>query len=205
MQTEPLAIDGAFLVTPVLRGDDRGHFAETFRGDVLSEQTGHPFTLAQANTSLSARGVVRGVHFALVPPGQAKYVSCLAGTILDLAIDVRTGSPTFGAHVAVELDDRRRQALYLAEGLGHAFCALSETATVHYLCSTSYNPDREFGVNPLDEQLALPWPSDLALQFSAKDSAAPSLADAERDGRLPSYEQTRAQLAALRRQEPAPS
>lgn len=198
MDTEALAIDGAFLVTPILRGDKRGHFAETFRADVFETQTGHPFRLAQANTSFSARGVVRGVHFALVPPGQAKYVSCLAGTILDLAIDVRVGSPTFGRHVAVQLDDARRQSLYLAEGLGHAFCALSEAATVHYLCSTGYNPTREFGVNPLDEQLALPWPADVDLVFSAKDSAAPSLREAGREGLLPRYEECQAYLASLR-------
>jgi dTDP-4-dehydrorhamnose 3,5-epimerase len=198
MHIEALAIEGAYLVTPILRGDERGHFAETFRADILGERIGHPFTLAQANTSFSSRGVVRGVHFALVPPGQAKYVSCLTGTILDLAIDVRVGSPTFGQHVALELDDSRRQALYLAEGLGHAFCALSETATVNYLCSTGYNPDREFGVNPLDEQLALPWPADIELVFSAKDSDAPSLAESERIGQLPTYADSQAYLAALR-------
>lgn len=198
MDTEALAIEGAFLVTPILRGDDRGHFAETFRGDIFEKQTGHPFHLAQANTSFSSRGVVRGVHFALVPPGQAKYVSCLAGTILDLAIDVRVGSPTFGQHIAVELDDKRRQALYIGEGIGHAFCALTDTATVNYLCSTGYNPDREFGVNPLDEQLALPWPTDTDLVFSAKDSAAPSLAEAERAGLLPRYDESQAYIASLR-------
>jgi dTDP-4-dehydrorhamnose 3,5-epimerase len=198
MDTEPLAIEGAFLVTPILRGDERGHFAETFRADVFEERTGHPFHLAQANTSFSSRGVVRGVHFALVPPGQAKYVSCLAGTILDLAVDVRVGSPTFGQHVAVELDDKRRQALYIGEGIGHAFCALTETATVNYLCSTGYNPEREFGVNPLDEQLALPWPTDAELVFSPKDSAAPTLADAERDGLLPVYDTSQAYIASLR-------
>jgi dTDP-4-dehydrorhamnose 3,5-epimerase len=198
MDIEPLAIEGAFLVTPILRGDDRGHFAETFRADLFEKQTGHRFQLAQANTSFSSRGVVRGVHFALVPPGQAKYVSCLAGTILDLAVDVRVGSPTFGEHVAVELDDHRRQALYLAEGLGHAFCALSDTATVNYLCSTGYNPAREFGVNPLDADLALPWPTGTELVFSAKDSAAPSLTAAQEADQLPTYADYQAYVASLK-------
>ena len=197
MQTEQLPIEGSFVVTPVLRGDDRGHFAETFRADVFERQTGHRFTLAQANTSYSTLGVVRGVHFALVPPGQAKYVSCLAGRIVDFVIDVRVGSPTFGSHAAVELDADRRQAVYLAEGLGHAFCALSETATVSYYCSTPYAPANEFGVHPLDEDLALPWPDDVELRISTKDAAAPTLAQARAAGQLPDYGACRAFLAEL--------
>ncbi|HVV31094.1 MAG TPA: dTDP-4-dehydrorhamnose 3,5-epimerase [Mycobacteriales bacterium] len=198
MQTDQLEITGAFTVTPALHGDDRGHFAETFRADAFMAATGHAFDLQQANTSFSARGVIRGVHFALVPPGQAKYVQCLAGTILDVVVDVRVGSPTFGQHVAVELDDRTRRALYLAEGLGHAFCALSPTATVNYLCSTSYNPAREFGVNPLDPELALPWPTEAPI-VSDKDAAAPTLAEARELGQLPDYTATMDYLDGLRR------
>ena len=197
MQIDPLAISGAFTVTPILRGDERGTFAETFRADLFAQTTGHRFDLRQANTSHSRRGVVRGVHFALVPPSQAKYVSCLAGRILDLVVDVRVGSPTFGQHAAVELDDTRRQSLYLAEGLGHAFCALSETATVHYLCSAAYNPEREKGVHPLDPALGLPWPTDCPLVVSDKDGAAPTLAQAAEGGGLPDFAEAQAYVAAL--------
>jgi dTDP-4-dehydrorhamnose 3,5-epimerase len=198
MQIELLEIDGAFVTTPTVHGDDRGHFAETFRADVFAQTTGHPFTLAQANTSLSVRGVARGVHFALVPPGQAKYVACLAGTIVDYVIDVRVGSPTFGTYTTVELDSTTRRAVYLSEGLGHAFCVLSESATVSYYCSTPYSPTHEFGVNPLDPDLALAWPSGLELLFSPKDSAAPTLAQARERGELPDYEQCRTYIEGLR-------
>lgn len=197
MQTETLPIEGGVLVTPTKHGDDRGHFAETFRADVFEKHVGHPFHLAQVNTSFSVRGVARGVHFALVPPGQAKYVSCLSGRIVDFVIDLRVGSPTFGAHVAVPLDDVTRQAVYLSEGLGHAFYASSETATVSYFCSTPYNPGNEFGVHPLDKDLALPWPDDVELLLSPKDSAAPSLAESLAAGHLPDYDLCRAYIRNL--------
>lgn len=185
MQIETTTLPGLLICTPVLHGDQRGSFAETYRAAELAQASGRPFRVAQANTSTSRRGVVRGVHFALVPPGQAKYVQCPAGTILDVIVDLRVGSPSFGTHVAVELDDVQRRAVFIPEGYGHAFCALSESATVNYLCSTPYTPDREFGVHPLDEQLALPWPTDTAPQLSARDAAAPTLAQAERAGQLP--------------------
>lgn len=196
MQIEQLEF-GAFTLTPVVRGDSRGHFAETFRADVFERETGHRLTVAQANTSVSRRGVVRGVHFALVPPGQAKYVACLAGRLLDVVVDIRVGSPTFGAHVAVELDADRHTAIYIPEGLGHAFVALSEWATVNYLCSAPYAPDREFGVNPLDPALALPFPDTGERVLSDRDAAAPTLAEAQAAGQLPSYADTTAFLASL--------
>jgi len=198
MQTEQLPIEGGFVVTPIVRGDSRGHFAETFRANVFEQATGHPFHLAQANTSFSTQGVVRGVHFALVPPGQAKYVCCLQGRIVDFVIDIRVGSPTFGSHAAVILDDVDRRAVYLAEGLGHAFCVLSETATVNYYCSTPYTPENEFGVNPLDEDLALPWPEDVKVLVSPKDAEAPSLAEARAAGHLPDYAVYRSFIDSLR-------
>lgn len=198
MQIEPTAFGGVFVVTPVLHGDERGSFAETFRADVFASGAGHGLHLAQANTSTSRRGVVRGVHFALVPPGQAKYVQCPSGRILDVVVDVRVGSPTFGKHIAVELDEERRQALYIPEGFGHAFCALSERATLHYLCSTPYAPEREFSVHPLDPQLALPWPRDVEPVLSARDAAAPSLAEAAERGQLPSYAAAQQYVAGLR-------
>ncbi|HET7725188.1 MAG TPA: dTDP-4-dehydrorhamnose 3,5-epimerase, partial [Propionibacteriaceae bacterium] len=133
MQIGPLAIAGSWLVEPSVYSDDRGSFLEWFRGDHLERAVGAPFSVAQANHSISSRGVVRGVHFADVPPGQAKYVYCPSGAVLDVIVDVRVGSPTYGRHVAVRLDDENRRAVFIAEGLGHAFCALSDAAAVTYL------------------------------------------------------------------------
>ncbi|MCW2941153.1 MAG: dTDP-4-dehydrorhamnose 3,5-epimerase, partial [Actinomycetia bacterium] len=139
--------------------------------------------------SVSARGVLRGIHFADVPPGQAKYVTCVAGAILDVAVDLRVGSPTFGAWEAVRLDDVSRKGLYLAEGLGHAFLALTDQATVVYLCSEPYNPTGEHGVNPLDPEIGIAWPAGIEPLLSPKDAAAPTLAQAREAGLLPDYEQ----------------
>ncbi|GAA4974388.1 dTDP-4-dehydrorhamnose 3,5-epimerase [Actinoplanes utahensis] len=187
MKIRPLTIEGAFEITPVQHGDARGRFLEWYRFDHLAEAVGHPLDLAQANLSTSARGVVRGIHFADVPPGQAKYLTCVAGSILDVIVDLRTGSPTFGAWEAVQLDDDNRRAVYLAEGLGHGFCALSEGATVAYLCSSTYQPGREHGVHPLDPQLGIAWPVDDPV-LSAKDAEAPTLAEAVESGLLPRFD-----------------
>lgn len=139
------------------------------------------------NISVSQKGTLRGIHFADVPPGQAKYVQCFAGTILDVVVDIRVGSATFGEWAAVELDSTTRKGLYVAEGLGHAFCALTESATVGYLCSEPYAPTREHGINPLDSELGISWPNLSDLVLSDKDAAAPSLADAMGTGLLPHY------------------
>jgi dTDP-4-dehydrorhamnose 3,5-epimerase len=183
-----MAIDGAWTFTPRIHADDRGSFHEWFRADDLSRALGSPFQLAQANCSVSHRGVLRGVHFTEVPPGQAKYVACASGAILDVVVDLRTGSPAFGRWDAVQLDDETRRAVFLSEGLGHAFMALSATATVMYLCSTPYAPQIEHGVHPLDPGLGIAWPSDVEPVLSAKDAAAPRLDEAQRDGILPAYD-----------------
>ncbi len=188
MKATPLTIEGAWAFTPVLRPDDRGVFLESFKASVFEEAVGHMFDLQQMNISVSRAGTVRGVHFADVPPGQAKYVQCFSGRILDVVVDIRVGSPTFGQWDAIELDDESRTGLYLSEGLGHAFCALSDTVTVGYLCSEPYAPAREHGIHPLDPALALPWPSaDVVL--SPKDAAAPTLAEAQAGGLLPYYDE----------------
>ena len=147
MQVRPLSVDGAWEITPVLHGDSRGLFTEAFKADVLAEVIGHRFDLAQVNLSVSAAGVLRGIHFADVPPGQAKYVTCPTGAVLDVIVDIRVGSPTFGTYDTVLLDDTDRRAVYLSEGLGHAFCALEEDSTAMYLCSAPYTPEREHGIN----------------------------------------------------------
>ncbi|MGW7205772.1 dTDP-4-dehydrorhamnose 3,5-epimerase [Streptomyces sp. NPDC054837] len=194
----PLGIEGAWVLEPKVFPDERGSFHEWYRGEEFREATGYDLSLAQANCSVSKRGVLRGVHFADVPPGQAKYVTCVRGAVLDVVVDIRVGSPTFGSWEAVRLDDDTRHAVFLAEGLGHAFMALTDDATVVYLCSTGYAPGREHGVHPLDPQLAIAWPEGIEPVLSEKDDQAPSLAEAERSGLLPSYEECSAHYERLR-------
>jgi dTDP-4-dehydrorhamnose 3,5-epimerase len=196
MKIRPLTVDGAFEVTPVQHTDARGTFLEWYRFDTLAAAVGRPLDLAQANLSTSARDVVRGIHFADVPPGQAKYVTCTRGAVLDVVVDVRVGSPTFGRWEGVRLDDVDRRAVYLAEGLGHGFCALTDDATLTYLCSETYNPTGEHAVHPLDADLAIAWPVDGPL-LSARDAAAPNLAQARADGLLPVHDVCAAYTAGL--------
>ncbi|MER5604549.1 dTDP-4-dehydrorhamnose 3,5-epimerase [Micromonospora tulbaghiae] len=190
MKIRPLSIEGAWEVTPRQHGDPRGLFLEWYRFDRLAEAVGHPLRLAQANLSVSARDVVRGIHFADVPPGQAKYVTCVRGAVLDVVVDVRVGSPTYGRWEAVRLDDTDRRAVYLAEGLGHGFCALTDDATLSYLCSATYNPAAEHTVHPLDPDLGIDWPAATPL-LSERDAAAPRLAQAREAGLLPGYDACR--------------
>ena len=182
------SIQGLWTFTPILRPDDRGVFLESFKDSVFTEALGHSFDLRQMNISVSKHGTVRGIHFADVPPGQAKYVQCFNGRILDIAVDIRVGSPTFGQWEAVELDAESRRGLYLAEGLGHAFCALTESVTVGYLCSEPYAPTREHGIHPLDPELNLPWPDGAQSLLSPKDAAAPHLSEARELGLLPTFD-----------------
>jgi dTDP-4-dehydrorhamnose 3,5-epimerase len=198
VKVRPLAIEGAFEVTPAQHRDDRGTFLEWYRFDALAAAVGHPLDLAQANLSTSARNVVRGIHFADVPPGQAKYVTCVSGAVLDVVVDIRVGSPTFGAWEAVHLDDTERRAVYVSEGLGHGLCALTEGATVAYLCSTTYRPGHEHGIDPLDPELGISWPTGTPL-LSTKDAAAPSLAEARATGLLPRYEACSTYIESRRR------
>jgi dTDP-4-dehydrorhamnose 3,5-epimerase len=192
-----MGIEGAFEVTPAPRSDPRGLFLEWYRFDHLAAEVGHPLRLAQANISVSTSGVVRGIHFADVPPGQAKYVTCVRGAVLDVVVDIRIGSPTFGRWEAVRLDDADRRCVYVAEGLGHAYCALTDDATIVYLCSETYNPAGERGVHPLDPELGIDWPSD-APTLSEKDSVAPTLAEAAQLGLLPDFGTCRDYTASLR-------
>ncbi|MEN3359555.1 MAG: dTDP-4-dehydrorhamnose 3,5-epimerase [Mycobacteriales bacterium] len=188
MKVRALAIPGAWEFTPIQHEDDRGTFLEWYQAGEVAAAVGHPLNLVQANHSVSRRGVLRGVHFADVPPSQAKYVYCPRGTVLDVIVDIRVGSPTFGESEAVLLDETDRRAVYIAEGLGHAFMALSDDSAVTYFCSTGYAPGREHGLYPLDPGMGLPWPTDVPRLLSGKDRAAPTLADARAHGLLPDYQ-----------------
>jgi dTDP-4-dehydrorhamnose 3,5-epimerase len=201
---EETKIPGAFAVTPQQHRDDRGVFLEWFRSDAFVETTGHRFTIAQANCSVSAAGTLRGIHFAQLPPSQAKYVTCPSGAILDVVVDIRVGSPTFGQWDAVELDDQNRKALYLAEGLGHAFMALADDTVVNYLCSAPYAPGREHGIHPLDPAIGIAWPdagrdgTPLAPSLSPKDEQAPVLADLVGSALLPTRDEVEEYVDSLR-------
>jgi dTDP-4-dehydrorhamnose 3,5-epimerase len=195
---KPTVIDGAWTFTPAIHRDDRGSFLEWYRAAELSGELGYRPETAQANCSVSRRGVIRGVHFASVPPGQAKYVTCVSGAVLDVIVDIRVGSPSFGRWESIRLDDTDRQAVFLSEGLGHAFTALSDEATVIYLCSAPYAPGREHGVHPLDPEIGIAWPADTEPVLSGKDAAAPTLEQARRSGLLPDYADCLAYRASLR-------
>ncbi|MGH3796226.1 MAG: dTDP-4-dehydrorhamnose 3,5-epimerase family protein [Pseudonocardiaceae bacterium] len=198
MQVRELAVPGALEFVPTVFPDTRGLFVAPFQESAFVGATGHRLRLAQSNHSVSGRGVIRGVHFSDVPPGQAKYVYCPRGALLDVVIDVRLGSPTFGRCDAVRLDSETYGAVYIAEGIGHAFVALADDTVLAYLCSTGYNPGAERTVNPLDPGLALPWPTGLQPVLSDKDRAAPTLASAAEAGILPRWQDCQARYSALR-------
>jgi len=198
MEARELSIPDAFEFSPRSFPDNRGLFVAPFQESVFQKAVGYPLRVGQSNHSMSCRGALRGVHFADVPPGQAKYIYCPNGALLDVVIDLRVGSPTFGKSDAVVLDSTDFRALYLAEGLGHAFIALTDNTMMSYLCTTGYNPTGEHGINPMDPALALPWPSDIEPILSDKDLNAPTLAEAEASGLLPSYADCKAYYDELR-------
>jgi len=186
MQFRPLRVEGAIEVTPRQFPDSRGMFAEGFRADKLAEHIGFELVVRQTNISVSSAGAVRGIHYASLPPSQAKYVTALSGVFLDFIVDIRVGSPTFGQWDVVRLDTVDRRAVYLSEGLGHALACL-EDGTAMYLCSEVYNPAGEKGVTPLDPTINLGLPADFAPIVSEKDAAAPTLDEALAAGLLPDY------------------
>jgi dTDP-4-dehydrorhamnose 3,5-epimerase len=198
VQIRQLSIADAYEVAPELHSDERGTFFEWYRFDRLQETIGHPLDLRQANTSISRRGALRGIHFADVPRGQAKYVVVARGSILDFVVDIRVGSPTYGTWESVLLDDVDHRAVYLSEGLGHLFVALEDDTTVSYLVSETYNPAAEHAVDPFDPDLGLEFPLDKAeLLVSHKDRDAPSLADLASSGALPDFERVRSYYSSL--------
>jgi dTDP-4-dehydrorhamnose 3,5-epimerase len=197
---ETLGIDGAWVFTPQIHRDHRGDFNEWYRAGEFATDLGHNLDVRQVNCSVSRAGVVRGIHVTRVPPGQAKYVFCPSGALLDVIVDVRVGSPTFGRWEAVQLDDADRRAVYLEPGLGHAMAALTDTATAVYLCTSTYAPAADLEINPLDPELAVRWPVGADSTLSAKDAQAPSLAELRESGVLPRYSDCLAARAELRDQ-----
>ena len=195
MTVRELAVPGAWEITPALHHDDRGLFYEAFTDHEFRGFAGHRFDLRQLNCSVSAAGVLRGLHFAELPPSQAKYVTCLRGAVFDVVVDIRVGSPTFGRWDSVLLDDRDRRAVYVSEGLGHGFVALQDDSTVAYLCSAEYDPDREHAICATDPALGIRWP-EVDLRMSDRDRDAPTLQQVRAAGLLPSWEDARAYVDA---------
>ena len=197
MKVRELAVKDAYEFTPQQFPDHRGLFVAPLQEPALVEAVGHPMHLAQTNHSVSRRGTIRGLHFADTPPGQAKYIYCPSGALLDVVVDIRVGSPTFGQWDSVRLDSVDFRAVYIAEGLAHGFVALEDDTAMSYLCSTGYNPGGEHGITPLDPALDLPWPDGLERILSEKDTSAPTLAEAEAAGLLPTYAACVAHYATL--------
>lgn len=198
MTFRELAVPGAWEISPRLHTDSRGAFFEWYTDADFAAFAGHRLDMRQANCSVSAAGVLRGLHYAQVPPSQAKYVTCPRGKVLDVVVDIRVGSPTFGRWDSVVLDDREHRSVYLSEGLGHAFLAMEDDSTVMYLCSAPYSPEREHTINALDPALGIEWRTDDKLILSDRDRDAPTLAEVKAAGLLPTWEETRTFVDGLR-------
>ena len=179
MSVYQLDIPDSWVFTPTQFSDDRGTFFEWFQDSTFLEAAGHSFTLAQANCSISSKGTLRGIHFADDPPGQRKYVTCLSGSAMDVLVDLRKGSPTFGQWRSVLLDTMDRKVVSIPNGVGHAFMALEDNTTIVYLCDQRYNPSNEREINPLDPEIGIEWPNNITPLLSPKDAAAPLLFQAQ--------------------------
>lgn len=200
MQARELTVPGAWEITPRQHVDDRGLFFEWYTDDSFREFAGHRLDLRQANCSVSTAGVLRGMHFAQLPPSQAKYVTCLRGAVFDVVVDIRVGSPTFGQWDSVLLDDRDHRSIYISEGLAHGFLALADDSTVMYLCSAGYNPGREHTFCATDPAVDVRWP-DTDHVLSGRDADAPTLEEVKAAGLLPTWDDTRAFVDDLRRRD----
>lgn len=198
MKITEMAVQNAFRVFPEQHRDRRGYFFEAFRAEALSAAIGYPFLVGQANFSVSRRNTLRGIHGTMLPPGQAKLVTCVRGAVLDVVVDLRVGSPTFGAFDMTRQDEESGIAVYLSDGLGHAFLALTDDACMNYLCSEVYFPGTMIEVDPQDPEIGIPWGLEEAPIMSDKDAAAPTLAVAASSGLLPMYEDCLAHYAALK-------
>ena len=200
MKVRELKIPGAWEITPAVHGDSRGLFFEWLTDREFSSVTGHRLDVRQANCSVSSAGVLRGLHFAELPPSQAKYVTCVSGSVFDVVVDIRLGSPTFGQWDSVLLDDKDRRTIYISEGLGHGFLALQDNSTIMYLCSAEYNPQREHTIRATDPALAIDWPlvDGAAPSLSDRDAAAPSFEEVRASGLLPTWEETQRFVSDMR-------
>jgi epimerase EvaD len=188
MKARELAVEGALEFTPRVFPDARGLFISPFQEEAFTEAHGAPlFRVAQTNHSMSRRGVVRGIHFTATPPGTAKYVYCARGKAVDIVVDIRVGSPTFGRWDSVLMDQQDHRATYVPVGAGHAFVALEDDTVMSYMLSESYVPENELALSVLDPALALPVTGGPEPVLSERDREAITLAEAQKQGMLPDY------------------
>ncbi|WP_338743081.1 dTDP-4-dehydrorhamnose 3,5-epimerase family protein [Actinomadura luteofluorescens] len=190
MHVRETAVPGAYVLTSDHHSDLRGGFFEVMRADVLEAVLGRPFVPRQINCSTSRRNTLRGIRGVTVPPGQAKYVTCVSGAVRDIVVDLRVGSPAFGHHAVNELYAGSGRSVYIPEGAGHAFLALTDDTCVCYALSGTYAPEAQISINPLDPDLALPWGTTEPPLLSDGDAAAPSMAETVSAGLLPRWRET---------------
>jgi NDP-hexose 3,5-(Or5-) epimerase len=198
MEINQKTVLDAFHIQPVQYSDVRGCFFESFRRDELERATGHVFTPVQTNFSVSHRNVLRAMHGVTTPPGQAKLVTCVRGRVLDVTLDTRVGSPTFGLFDTNVLDEESGAAVFIAEGLAHGFLSLTDNACVNYVCSTLYVPGTPYEIHPFDPDVAIPWNAPEDCIVAEKDLQAPTLAEAAARGILPTYAACQARYEELR-------
>jgi dTDP-4-dehydrorhamnose 3,5-epimerase len=191
VEARELGISGAWVFSPPVHKGAVGAFVEPYSAPEFAETIGHRLTLGHMNVSVAKAGTLRGIHYGDVPPGQAKYITCVAGAVWDVVVDLRVGSPTFGAWEGVHLDDHTRRAVYLSEGLGHGYLSLADGSALVYLCSQPYVDGREHRLNSLDPAIDIAWPTHgrdsarLSFVRGRNDRAAPDLHDARNRGMLP--------------------
>ena len=176
MKLTPQSIEDVILIEPTIHGDDRGNFVETFRQDLFEEVIGYKVNFVQDNESKSLKGVLRGLHYQLPPYTQAKLVRVIEGSVLDVAVDMRKSSPTFGQHVSLELTAQNKHHLFVPHGFAHGFVVLSDSATFTYKVDNYYAPEHDRGIAFDDDQLEINWQlSAEELQLSDKDKTHPTL------------------------------
>jgi dTDP-4-dehydrorhamnose 3,5-epimerase len=186
MKLKQLGIEGVWLAESPVWTDDRGFFREWFKSEDIKNETGRDFGIEQANVSISSRGTLRGIHYSIAPRGQGKWITCVAGSIKDVIVDIRPNSKSFGKWIEVELTGDSGKALLISEGLGHAFLALEDNTAVAYLVNTPFSPADEFEINPLDQKIAINWGMEISeLKISNKDENAPTLFERLAEGKLP--------------------
>lgn len=165
-------IEGVLIIEPKVYQDERGYFFESFNANEFAEKTGMDIHFVQDNESMSSYGVMRGLHYQKMPYTQSKLVRCVKGAVLDVAVDIRHGSPTFGQHVAVELTEENHRQFFVPRGFAHGFAVLSEIALFQYKCDNFYHPEADAGINIKDESLGLTGKFLLSMLFLAKRSEA---------------------------------
>ncbi len=177
MEVIKTAIDGVLIIEPRIFRDARGYFFESFSQREFEEKVG-PINFVQDNESMSSYGVMRGLHFQRPPYTQSKLVRCTRGAVLDVAVDIRRGSPTYGQHVAAELTEENHRQLFIPKGFAHGFAVLSETAVFQYKCDEFYHPEADGGISITDQSLGIDWriPAGKAI-LSEKDTRHPLLRD----------------------------